>query len=67
MYESGIKYLVNIFVHWMITYIIMGTSSSRRNLNHLSWIKVIRNVPFDVDLMRMIILKIMPECFSGIY
>jgi hypothetical protein len=28
---------------------------------------VIRNIPFDVDLMRMIIIKLGPECFSGIY
>jgi hypothetical protein len=29
--------------------------------------KVIRNIPFNVDLMGMIILKLGPECFSDIY
>jgi hypothetical protein len=46
---------------------IVGTLSSRRNPNHLSWNKAIRNIPLDVDLMEMIILKLGPKCFGGIY
>jgi len=33
----------------------------------LSLNKAIRNIPLDVDLIRMIILKLGSECFSGIY
>jgi hypothetical protein len=33
----------------------MRTPSSRKNPNPLSWNKAIRNIPLDVDLMRMII------------
>jgi hypothetical protein len=45
----------------------MGTPSSRRNPNILSLKKAIKNNPPDVDLMRLIILKLGPEYFSGIY
>jgi len=45
----------------------VGTLSSRKNPNILSWNKAIRNIPIDVDSMGLIILKLMPECFSGIY
>jgi hypothetical protein len=44
----------------------VGTPSLRRNSNPLSCNKVIRNIPFDIDLMRMIFLKLRPDCFSGI-
>jgi len=44
----------------------VGTSSSRNNPNHLSWNKVIKNIPLNVDLMGMIILKFGLECLSGI-
>lgn len=67
MYKNEINSLVNTFVLWVIAYSIVGTPSSRRNLNPLSWNKAIRNIPFDVDLMRLIILKLGPEYFSGIY
>jgi hypothetical protein len=43
----------------------VGTPYSRRNLNPLSWNKEIRNIPLDVDLIRLIILKLGPNCFSG--
>jgi hypothetical protein len=49
--------MINIFVHRVITCNIVRTLSSRMNPNPLSWSKVIRNIPFDVDLMGMIILK----------
>jgi len=45
----------------------VGTPSSRNNPNPLSWNKMIRNISLDVDLMRLIILKLGPECFGGIY
>jgi hypothetical protein len=67
MYENEIKLLINNSVHWVIACSIMRTPSLRRNLNHLSWNKAIRNIPLDVDLIRMIILKLGSECFSGIY
>jgi hypothetical protein len=59
--------MVNIYVHWVIACSIVGTHSSKRNSNPLSWNKVIRNIPLVVDLMRMIILKLGPECFNDIY
>jgi hypothetical protein len=62
-----IKTMVNIFVHWVIALSIVGTPSSKINPNPLSWNKKIRNIPLDVDLMRMIILKLGPKCFNGIY
>jgi hypothetical protein len=67
MYKNEIKSVVNINVHWVIACSIVGTPSSRRNPNHLSWNKAIRNIPLDVDLMGMIILKLGPKCFSDIY
>jgi hypothetical protein len=67
MYKSEIKSLVNTFVRWVIACSIVGIPSSRRNPNHLSWHKAIRNILFDVDLMRLIILKLEPECLSDIY
>jgi hypothetical protein len=45
----------------------VGILSSRRNLNPLSWNIEIKNIHLDVDLMRMIILKLGPKCFNGIY
>jgi hypothetical protein len=45
----------------------IGIPSSRRNPNPFSWNKAIRNISFDVDLIRLIILKLGAECFSGIY
>jgi hypothetical protein len=65
MYKNEIKSLVNTFVRWVIACSIVGTPSSRRNSNHLSWNKAIRNIPLDVDLMGLIILKLGPECFSN--
>jgi hypothetical protein len=44
----------------------VGTSSSRRNLNHFSWNKAIKNISLDVDLIRLIILKLGLEYFGGI-
>jgi hypothetical protein len=41
--------------------------SSIMNTNHLSWNKAIRNILLDLDLMRLIILKLGAECFNGIY
>jgi hypothetical protein len=67
MYKNEIKSLVNISVHWVITCSIAGTPSSRRNPNPLSWNKVIRNISLNVDLMRMIILKLGSECFGHIF
>jgi hypothetical protein len=67
MYENEIKSLVNTFVRWVIACSIIGIPYSRRNSNYLSWNKAIRNIPLDIDLMRMIILKFGLECFSGIY
>jgi hypothetical protein len=67
MYKNEIKSLVNTFVRWVIICSIVGTFSSRRNLNPLSLNKVIRNILLDIDLMGLIILKFGPECFSGIY
>jgi len=67
MYTNEIKSLVNTYVHWMIAYSIVGTPSLIRNPNHLSWNKAIRNIPFDIDLMGLIILKLGPKCFGGIY
>jgi hypothetical protein len=64
MYKNEIKSLVNTFVRWVITCNIVGTLSSRRNPNHLSWNKAIRNILIDVDLIRLIILKLGLECFS---
>jgi hypothetical protein len=66
MYENEIKSLVNTSVHWVIACSIVGTHSSRRNPNPLSWNKVIRNISLDVDLMGMIILKLGTKCFGGI-
>jgi hypothetical protein len=54
-------------VRWVIACNIMRTPSSRRNLNPLSWNKAIRNIPLNVDLMRLIILKLEPKCFGVIY
>jgi len=67
MCEDKIKSLVNTFVRSVIACSIVGTPFSRMNPNPLSWNKVIRNILFDVDLMGMIILKLGPECFGGIY
>jgi hypothetical protein len=67
MYKNEIKLLVNSSVRWVIACSIVGTPVSRRNPNLLSWNKEIRNILLDSDLMRMIILKLGPECFSGIY
>jgi hypothetical protein len=67
MYKNEIKLLINTFVHWVIACSIVGTHSSRRNPNPLSWNKAIRNIPFDVDLIGLIILKLELECFNGIY
>jgi hypothetical protein len=67
MYESEFKSIVNISVHWMIASSIVGTPSTRRNKNPLSWNKVIRNILINVDLMGMIILKLELECFNRIY
>jgi hypothetical protein len=67
MYKNEIKSVVNINVHWVIACSIVGTPSSRRNPNPLSWNKTIRNIHLDVDLMRLIILKLRPEYFNGIY
>jgi hypothetical protein len=65
--KNEIKSLANTSVHWVIASRIVGTTSSRRNLNSLSWNKAIRSISLDVDLMGLIILKLGPECFSGIY
>jgi hypothetical protein len=67
MYKNEIKSLVLTFVRRVITCSNVGTPSSRRNLNPLSWNKTISNILFDIDLMGMIILKLGPECFNGIY
>jgi hypothetical protein len=67
MCKNAIKSLVKTYVRWVIVCSIVGTSSSIRNPNPLSWNKAIRNIPLDVDLMRLIILKLGPECFGGIY
>jgi hypothetical protein len=67
MYKNEIKSLVNTSVRWVITCSIVIIHFSRRNTNPLSWNKTIRNIPLDVDLMWLIILKLGPECFSGIY
>jgi hypothetical protein len=67
IYKNEIKSLINASMCWVIACSIIGTSSSRRNPNLLSWTKEIMNIPFDVDLMGLIILKLRPECFSGIY
>jgi hypothetical protein len=53
-------------MHWVIACNIVETLSLRKNPNPLSWNKVIRNIHLDVDIMEMIILKLEPECFSGI-
>jgi hypothetical protein len=42
----------------------VGKPSSRWNPNPLSRNKAIRNIPLDIDLMRLIILKLEPECFQ---
>jgi hypothetical protein len=62
MYKNVIKSLVNTSERWVIACSIVGTHSSRRNPNPLSWNKAIRNIPFDVNLMGLIILKLGPEC-----
>jgi hypothetical protein len=67
MYKNEIKTLVNTSVRWVIACNIVGTPSSRKNLNLLSWNKEIRNILIDVNLMGLIILKFGLECFSGIY
>jgi hypothetical protein len=66
MYKNEIKSLVNTSIRCVIACSIVRTPS-RRNPNHLSWNKAIRNISLDVDLMRMIILILELECFSGIY
>lgn len=53
-------------MHWVIICSIVGTDSSRRNPNPLSWNKAIRNISLDVDLMGLIILKFKLECFNSI-
>jgi hypothetical protein len=58
--------VVNINVHWVITCSIVGTPSLRKNPNHLSWNKAIRNILLHLDLIGMIILKLGPKCLSGI-
>jgi len=67
MYENEIKSLVNTYVYWVIACSIVGIPSSKRNPNPLSWNKAIRNIPLDVDLMGIIILKLELECFNSIY
>jgi hypothetical protein len=67
MYKNEIKSVVNISVHWVIAYNIVGTLSSRMNSNHLSWNNAIRNIPLDVNLMGIFILKLESKCFNGIY
>jgi hypothetical protein len=67
MYKNEIKSLVNSSVRWVIACSFVRTPTSRRNPNPLSWNKAIRNIPLDVDLMGLIILKLGPECFNGIY
>jgi hypothetical protein len=67
MYKNEIKSLVHTSVHWVITCGIVGTPSLKMNPNPLSWNKAKRNILLDVDLMRLIILKLGPECFDGIY
>jgi hypothetical protein len=66
MYANEIKLLVNTSMCWVIAFSIVGTPS-RRNPNPLSLNKAIRNIPLDVDLIELIILKLEPYCFSGIY
>jgi hypothetical protein len=46
---------------------IVGIYSSRRDPNPLSWNKTIINISLEIDLKGMIILKLGPECFNGIY
>ena len=53
-------------MHWMITCSIMGTLSSRMNPNSLSKNKAIIKIFLVLSLMEMIILKLRPNCFSGI-
>jgi hypothetical protein len=67
MYKNEIKSLVNTSMHWVIACSIVGTHFSRRNPNPFSWNKAIKNIPLDVDLVGLIILKLGPECFSAIY
>jgi len=67
MYKNAIKSLVKTFVLWVVACSIVGTHSSRRNPNPLSWNKAIRNIPLEVDLMWLIILKLGLECIGGIY
>jgi hypothetical protein len=66
MYKNEIKSLVNTSMCLVIACSIVGTPSSRRNPNPLSWNKAITNIFLDVDLMRLIILKIELECFGDI-
>jgi hypothetical protein len=54
-------------IGWSQVALWKRTPSSKRNPNHLSWNKVIRNILIDVNLIELIILKLKPECFSGIY
>jgi hypothetical protein len=61
------KSLVNTSMNSVIACCIVGTFSSRRNLNPLSWNKAIRDIFIDLDLMGMIIVKLGLECFGGIY
>jgi hypothetical protein len=59
--------MANIYVHWVIACSTVGTPFSRRNPNPLSCNKVIRNIPLDVYLMEMIILKLGLKDFRSIY
>jgi hypothetical protein len=67
MYKNAIKSLVKTSMCWVIARSIVRTPSSRRNPNLLSWNKAIRNISVDVDLIRLIILKLELECFGDIY
>jgi hypothetical protein len=67
MFKNTIKLLVKTFVRWVIAYNIVGTPYSRRNPNPLSWNKAIKNILLNVNLTRLIILKLRHECFARIY
>jgi hypothetical protein len=68
MYKNEIKSLVNTSVRWVIACSIVGTPSLQEGIQiFCSWNKTIKNIPLDVDLIRLIVLKLGSECFSGIY
>jgi hypothetical protein len=64
MYKNKIKSLIN--VGWSRV-ALWDTFFKKESKSFVRKNKAIKNIPIDVDLMRLIIVKLTLECFDGIY